>query len=144
MNVATQQRRQPASVQLESAMYARSPFLHSTLEGPHGSISPITMSELSPFSHSLNKLLKIYDFDRRAMSYGQMLHSVHQLASLYRWCTVVSPISKYDGHEVENVARGRSPSATFSTEGHHIWMSHERPCFICCVVWPTTSLKYDF
>ena len=27
---------------------------------------------------------------------------------------------KYDEPEVENVARGRSPSATFSTEGHHI------------------------
>jgi len=34
---------------------------------------------------------------------------------------------KYDGPEVEKVARGRSPSATFSTEGHYIWMSHERP-----------------
>jgi len=29
-------------------------------------------------------------------------------------------------------------SATFSTEGHHISMSHERPCFLCFVVWPTT------
>jgi len=27
---------------------------------------------------------------------------------------------KYDEPEVENVARGRSPGATFSTEGHHI------------------------
>jgi len=26
-------------------------------------------------------------------------------------------------------------------ESHHISMSHERPCFICFVVWPTTSLK---
>jgi len=34
---------------------------------------------------------------------------------------------KYDEPEVENVARVRS--------------SHERPCFICFVVWPTTSLK---
>jgi len=48
---------------------------------------------------------------------------------------------KYDEPEVENVARGRSPSATFSIEGHLISMSHERPCFICFVVWPTTSLK---
>jgi len=48
---------------------------------------------------------------------------------------------KYDEPEVENVARGRSPSATFSTVGHHIPMLHERPCFICFVVWPTTSLK---
>jgi len=46
--------------------------------------------------------------------------------TLYRWCTVVSPTSKYDGPEVENVAQGRSPSLTFSTEGHHIWMSHEQ------------------
>ena len=34
---------------------------------------------------------------------------------------------KYDEPEVENVARGRR--------------SHERLCFICFVVWPTTSLK---
>jgi len=63
-------------------------------------------------------------------------------SSLYRWCTVVSGHwNNYDEPEVENVAQGRSPSATFSTEGHHISMSHERPCFICFVVWPTTSLK---
>ena len=48
---------------------------------------------------------------------------------------------KYDEPEVENVARGHSPSATFSAEGHHISMSHERPCFICFVVWPTISLE---
>ena len=48
---------------------------------------------------------------------------------------------KYDEPEVENVARGRSPSATFSTVGHHISMSHERPCLICFVVWPNTCLK---
>ena len=63
---------------------------------------------------------------------------------IYRWCTVVSATLKYDELEVENVALGRSPSATFSTSGHHIWMSHERPCFICFVVWPTTSLKNNF
>ena len=28
-----------------------------------------------------------------------------------------------------------------STEGQHIWMFHEQPCFIRFVVWPTTS-KY--
>jgi len=39
---------------------------------------------------------------------------------------------KYDEPEVENVARWRSPNATFSTEGHHISMSHERPCFMFC------------
>jgi len=33
------------------------------------------------------------------------------------------------------------PRATFLTQGNHISMSHERPCFICFVVWPTTSLK---
>jgi len=32
--------------------------------------------------------------------------------TIYRWCTVLSPTSKYDEPEVENVARGRSPSAT--------------------------------
>jgi len=32
---------------------------------------------------------------------------------------------KYDEPEVENVARLRSLSATFSTEGYHISMSHE-------------------
>jgi len=47
---------------------------------------------------------------------------------------------KYDESEVKNVALGHSPSATFSAEGHHISMSHERPCFICFVVWTTTSL----
>ena len=46
---------------------------------------------------------------------------------------------KYDEPEVENIARGRSPSATFSTEGHHISMSHEQPCFICFVVWPSSN-----
>jgi len=48
---------------------------------------------------------------------------------------------KYDEREVENVALGLRPRATFLIEGHHISMSHERPCFICFVVWPTTSLK---
>jgi len=52
----------------------------------------------------------------------------------------VSMTLKYDEPEAENVARGRSPSATFSTEAH-VSMSHERPCFICFVVWPATSLK---
>ena len=56
----------------------------------------------------------------------------------------MSPISKYDEPDVENVAWGLSPSATFSTKGRHIWMSHERPCFIGFVVWPAISLKYDF
>jgi len=32
---------------------------------------------------------------------------------------------KYDEPEVENVARGHSPGATFSTKGHHISVSHE-------------------
>jgi len=48
---------------------------------------------------------------------------------------------KYDEPEVENVARGHGPSATFSFEGHHITMSHERPCFVCFVVLLTTNLK---
>ena len=33
------------------------------------------------------------------------------------------------------------PKCDISTEGHHILMSHKRPCFICFVVWPTISLK---
>ena len=61
--------------------------------------------------------------------------------TLYRWCTVVSVMLKYDEPEVENVAWGCSLSATFSTVGHHISVLHERPCFICFVVWPNTSLK---
>jgi len=40
---------------------------------------------------------------------------------------------KYDESEVENVARGHSQSATFSTGGHHVSMLHERPWFICFV-----------
>jgi len=48
---------------------------------------------------------------------------------------------KYDEPEVENVARGHSPDATFSTKGHHISVSHEWLFFICFVVRPTTSLK---
>jgi len=62
------------------------------------------------------------------------------IQSIYRWCTVVS-WHWNDEKEVENVARGRIPRGTFSTEVHHISMSHERPCFMCFVVWPTTSLK---
>jgi len=40
-----------------------------------------------------------------------------------------------------NVTRERRTCATFSTEDHRISMSHERPCFICFVVWSTYSLK---
>ena len=43
--------------------------------------------------------------------------------------------------EVDMSSRGRSPSDDISTEGQHIWMFHEQACFICFVVWPTTS-KY--
>ena len=39
--------------------------------------------------------------------------------------------------EVEHVTRGRSPRVTSSTEGSPISMSHELPCVICFVVWPT-------
>ena len=48
---------------------------------------------------------------------------------------------KYDEPEADNVAFGLRSRATCSTGGHHISMSHERPCFICFVVWPTISLK---
>ena len=57
-----------------------------------------------------------------------------QQVTLCRWCTVVSSISKYDGPEVENVARGRSPNATFSTSG---------PSYLI-VVWPTMSCFADW
>ena len=33
---------------------------------------------------------------------------------------------KYDEPEFENVTRGRSRNVTFSTEGNHISMPHER------------------
>jgi len=41
--------------------------------------------------------------------------------------------------EVNMSTQGRSPSRDISTEGQHIWMFHEQPCFICFGVWPTTS-----
>jgi len=63
------------------------------------------------------------------------------IATVYRWCTVVSVTLNYDKPEVENVAFGLCPCATLSNEGHHISMSHQWLCFICFVVWPTTSLK---
>ena len=37
----------------------------------------------------------------------------------------VSATFKYDEPEVENVTRGSSPNATFSTEVHHVGMLHE-------------------
>jgi len=43
--------------------------------------------------------------------------------------------------EIDMSSRRRSPSDDISTEGQHIWMFHEQPCFICFVIWPTTS-KY--
>ena len=46
--------------------------------------------------------------------------------------------------EVEHVTRGRSPSVTSSTEGRPISMSHEVPCVICFVVWPTSDLVFGF
>jgi len=48
---------------------------------------------------------------------------------------------KYDEPKIENVALRLHPCATFSTEGHRISMPQERMCFICFVVWPSTSLK---
>jgi len=41
--------------------------------------------------------------------------------------------------KVDMSTRRCSPSGDISTEGQHIWMFHEQPCFICFVVWPTTS-----
>ena len=43
--------------------------------------------------------------------------------------------------KVDMSTRGHSPSGDISTEGQHVWMFHEHPCFICFVVWPTMS-KY--
>jgi len=42
--------------------------------------------------------------------------------SLYRWCMVVSATFT----KVENVTWGCNLSATFSTEVHHIWLSHDQ------------------
>jgi len=70
-----------------------------------------------------------------------------RLWTINRWPTVVGGTWKYDEPEVENVTRGCSPSVTFlrphvtfSTEGRHISLSHERLCVICFVVWPTTRI----
>ena len=51
------------------------------------------------------------------------------ISTLYRWCSAVSGLLR--------CALVRH----FQPRVHHISMSHERPCFICFVVWPTTSLK---
>ena len=42
--------------------------------------------------------------------------------------------------EVEHVTQVRSLSVTGSTEGRHKSTSHELPCVICFVVWPTTRI----
>jgi len=41
--------------------------------------------------------------------------------------------------EVDMSTWGHSPSGDISTEGQHIWLFREQLCFICFVVWPTTS-----
>ena len=71
------------------------------------------------------------------MMHGNVTYPAHLLDGQ-------SPTSRYDEPEVENVARGCSPSATFSTEGHHIECRTNETFFICFVVWPITGLKYDF
>jgi len=50
------------------------------------------------------------------------MHRAHTSSKLniIQMMHVVSATSKYDEPEVENVARGRSPSSTYLTEGHHI------------------------
>jgi len=37
-------------------------------------------------------------------------------------------------HKVHMSAAGQSPSVDISTEGQHISISHELPCFICFVI----------
>jgi len=63
--------------------------------------------------------------------------------TLNRLCTVVSVTLKYDKPEVENVAshEGAARVRHFQPRVHHLSMSHERPCLICFVIWPTTSLN---
>jgi len=41
---------------------------------------------------------------------------------------------------IDMSTRGHSPGGDISTEGQHIWMLHEQACFICFVIWPTTSI----
>ena len=65
--------------------------------------------------------------------------------TLYRWCTVVSATSKYI--MINPRLKMEQPKCDIFNRGSsylNIWMLQERPCFICFVVWPTTSLKYDF
>jgi len=53
-------------------------------------------------------------------------HQHNKFQTLYRWCTIVSATSKCAEPQVENVAQGSSPSVTFPTEGHHIWLSSDQ------------------
>jgi len=53
-------------------------------------------------------------------------HQHNKFQTLYRWCTIVSATSKCAEPQVENVAQGCSPSVTFPTEGHHIWLSSDQ------------------
>ena len=66
---------------------------------------------------------------------GARRHQV-TIYGVCRWCTVVNATFKYDEPRLKMSYEGQPRS--FSTDSHHIWMSHERSCFICFVVWPTT------
>ena len=69
--------------------------------------------------HHRQKVVQTQRVDLNAQQQGAVTLVLLQI-TLYTWCTVVSSTSKYDEPEVENVARRRSPGATFSASGHHI------------------------
>ena len=83
------------------------------------SVTAISVAVTTTAGHATCQPVRMLEHELRMVQLDLRL-------SLYRWCTVLSP------------------HVTFSNEDHHIWMSHEWPCFICFVVWPITSLKYDF
>jgi len=83
------------------------------------------------------KLYWLFHVDKCIRSVTMLLNSVPvrlldlnlqiNVFTVYIWCIVMSVTFRYDEPEVENVTQGCSPSPTFSTEVHRIWMSHEWP-----------------
>ena len=69
--------------------------------------------------------------------------------TLYRWCTVEVRHSNMMNPRLKishnSAARMRlfnwGSTDNFQQKNEHIWMSHERPCFICFVVWLTTKIR---
>jgi len=66
--------------------------------------------------HHMLTLISSVNLQRRTVTWPCNIAMSHgrppTRSSLYRWCTVVSVTLKCDEPGVENVARGRSPSAT--------------------------------